>query len=148
MKFCPNCGQKLELTWRVCPGCGSSSSNISNNSQMGSLQNPQVIRTQRENLDRVDRDYVTSRANVLSISSMWLSIAGLVLLLFGGVGIVLSVAGVICGHVAQQSVRGAQGSESSYAKVGLIVGYIGIVIFVLLALLLVQVFAFFSNFNS
>ena len=146
MNFCPNCGQKLELGWRVCPSCGSSSAKIADNNQMGSLQNPQVIRTQQESLDRVDRDKITSRANVLSISSMWLSIAGLVLLLFGGIGIVLSVAGVICGHVAQQSVRGAQGSESSYAKVGLIVGYIGIVIFVLLVLLLVQVIAFFSNF--
>jgi hypothetical protein len=146
VNFCPNCGQKLELGWRVCPSCGSSSAKIADNNQMGSLQNPQVIRTQQESLDRVDRDKITSRANVLSISSMWLSIAGLVLLLFGGIGIVLSVAGVICGHVAQQSVRGAQGSESSYAKVGLIVGYIGIVIFVLLVLLLVQVIAFFSNF--
>jgi hypothetical protein len=146
LNFCPNCGQKLELAWRVCPSCGSSSAKIADNNQVGSMQNPQVIRNQLESLDRVDRDKITSRANVLSISSMWLSIAGLVLLLFGGIGIVLSVAGVICGHVAQQGVRGAQGSESSYAKVGLIVGYIGIVIFVLLVLLLVQVIAFFSNF--
>jgi hypothetical protein len=148
VQFCPNCGQKLEIAWQVCPNCGSPSTKIADNNQIGSLQNPQVIRTQQESLDRVDRDKTTSRANVLSISSMWLSIAGLVLLLFGGVGVVLSVAGVICGHVAQQSVRGAQGSESSYAKVGLIVGYIGIVIFVLLALLFVQVIALFSNFNS
>jgi hypothetical protein len=66
---------------------------------------------------------------------MWLSIAGLVFLVSTGLGILFSLPGVICGHIAQNRVRAAQGSDSSYAKAGLIVGYIGIIVTLVLVLL-------------
>lgn len=90
---------------------------------------------QRENLDRVDRDKITSHANVLSMTSMWISIVGLLFAFFGGFGVIFSIAGVILGHTAQRNVRTAQGIESSYAKVGIVVGYIGIGIAVIVLIL-------------
>lgn len=138
MNFCASCGTKLELSWIVCPGCGNPAGaqavNTAGN-QPGTLENPQVIRTQRENIDRVERDKLTSRANVLSMASMWLSLAGLILLLFAGAGIVLSIAGVICGRISQKNMRDAHGSESSYAKVGVIVGYVGIILAVVVTVI-------------
>ncbi|MEN9992637.1 MAG: zinc-ribbon domain [Actinomycetota bacterium] len=128
MNFCSNCAMKLEPNWKVCPGCGSPIVVAVDKvvDQSGTVENPQVIRIQRENLDRTDRDKITSRANVLSMTSMWLSIAGLIFVVFGGAGVFFSIGGVICGRIAQKNVREAQGSESSYAKVGVVVGYMGI----------------------
>ena len=77
---------------------------------------------------------MASKTDALSITSMWLSIAGLVLALLGGVGGLFSLAGVVCGHISQSRMRGAGGTQSTYSKVGLILGYIGIGISVVLVI--------------
>ena len=143
MNFCPNCGTKIEDTWVACPNCGVPKSSRAPyragipDGEFGTdryANNRQVIRWQHENLDRTDRDKVNSRANVLSMTSMWFSIGGLLSAFFGGV--IFSLVGIILGHIAQKNVRAAQGSESSYAKVGLIVGYFGLGLFLVFAVLI------------
>lgn len=101
MKYCSNCNAQLSAGWRACPSCG----------QLIELQAP-----------------AASKVDALSMTSMWLSVAGLALMVFGGMGGLVSLAGVVCGHIAQGRIRGAGGTQNTYSKVGLILGYIGIAI--------------------
>ena len=145
MKFCIKCGTKVQPGWTHCAKCGNvlSAQYVEVPAQpfVGTLENPQVIRFQTENLDRVDRDRLTSHSNTMAITSLWLSIAGLALLVLGGFGVVFSIAGLICGNIAQNRIATGQGEDSAYARTGIILGWVGIGLAVITLLFVLIIFA-------
>ena len=68
---------------------------------------------------------VTNANNPLAIASLVLSILGL---LCCGVGLVVEVAAVVCGHIALNQIKTKGGKGHGLAKAGVIIGYIAIVI--------------------
>jgi hypothetical protein len=74
----------------------------------------------------------TSANNPLAIASLALSILGL---LCCGVGLVVDVAAVVCGHIALKQIKTKGGGGQGLAKAGLIIGYIAIAVHVIVSIL-------------
>jgi hypothetical protein len=77
-----------------------------------------------------------AKTNVLAIVGMVLSLAGLVLLLTVGWGIwggpgALSIAGVVCSHIAMKQVAARKEGGRPLAITGIITGYVGILFLVI-----------------
>ena len=77
-----------------------------------------------------------AKTNVLAIVGMVLSLAGLVLLLSVGWGTwgvpgALSIAGVICSHIAMKQVATRKEGGRPLAITGIITGYVGILFLVI-----------------
>ncbi len=73
---------------------------------------------------------------ILSLISMIGGIVGLVLSLFGGWGILFSIAAVVLGHMGQKRENHAKG----FWITGLITGYLGIAIGLVIGLFMLFVF--------
>jgi len=70
--------------------------------------------------------YAPRPTNGLSIAAMTVSIVGLPLLTCYGIGLFVSLAGAIMGHIARRQVKDRGDAGGGMALAGIIVGWIGV----------------------
>jgi uncharacterized membrane protein YdbT with pleckstrin-like domain len=125
MNFCPECGTKIVASWNVCPDCGHNLKSELVNQQPTQAQSPKETYSQ-QNLQYQPRQYQPygnrSRSNNTN---------GIVALIFGLLGLfgVIPVVGSIIG-IALGAIGKSKDDDPRMAKAGLIIGIIGIVVWI------------------
>ena len=119
MNFCPQCGTKIVASWNVCPNCGHNlKSELVN-------QQPTYDRIPKETYSQQKPQYqVRQRSN--NTNGIVALIFGL-LGLFGVIPVIGSIIGIVLGAVGKN-----KDDDPRMAKAGLIIGIIGIVIWIAL----------------
>jgi Domain of unknown function (DUF4190) len=85
------------------------------------------------------------RTNGLAIAAMTTSIVGIPLLSCYGIGVFVSLAGAIMGHIARRQVREREEDGGGMALAGIIVGWIGVGLSLLVVAGLVFFFVAMAN---
>lgn len=74
--------------------------------------------------------------NVLAIVSLVLSILGVV----GVLPFIGLIAGIITGHIARRQIRSGSDQGEGLATAGLVIGYVGVLLWVLFLVVIIAVF--------
>lgn len=148
--YCSQCGKKLIQNAAFCSQCGFARPSLSETvGSAASASQPVIVNVQSYPVAVTNIDDMSSRPNVMAISSMWLGVGGIILMALGGIGGLLSIAAVILGHISSKRIKleGQQGG--AYALTGLILGYIGTaIVFVILLIVLGFAAVVASNMNN
>ena len=125
MNFCPQCGTKIVASWNVCPNCGHNLKSELVNQQPTQPQIPKQTYSQ-QNLQYQQRQYQPygyrpRRNNTNGIVSLIFGLLGL----FGVIPTVSSIIGIALGVIGK-----SKDDDPRMAKAGLIIGIIGIVVWI------------------
>jgi len=132
INYCFNCGTKVDPTWNVCPSCGTALKQIPINLQPS--QQPQSLQPQQSlqplQLSQLSQPYKPISRN------------GKISLILGIVGIF--IASIILGPLAIYfGIKGLKKDEKKgVARVGLILGIIDIILFIISLVLLLTIFSY------
>ena len=127
MNFCPQCGTKIVASWNVCPNCGHNLKSELVNQQPTYDRIPKETYSQQKPPYQV-RQYqpYNSRQRSNNTNGIVALIFGL-LGLFGVIPVIGSIIGIVLGAVGKN-----KDDDPRMAKAGLIIGIIGIVIWIAL----------------
>ncbi len=142
MNFCPECGTKIVASWNVCPNCGHNLKSELVNQQPIKAQIPQKIYPQQK------PQYDPSQHQPYGYRPRSNNTNGIVALIFGLLGLfgVIPVVGSIIG-IALGAIGKNKDDDPKMAKAGLIIGIIGIVVWIAFYLWLFSwIFMMFSYF--
>ena len=125
MNFCPQCGTKIVASWNVCPNCGHNLKSELVNQQPTQPQIPKQTYSQ-QNLQYQSRQYQPYGYRPRSNNTN-----GIVALIFGLLGLfgVIPIVGSIIG-IALGVIGKSKDDDPRMAKAGLIIGIIGIVVWI------------------
>lgn len=125
MNFCPECGTKIVASWNVCPNCGHNLKSELVNQQPIKAQIPQKIYPQQK------LQYHPSQYQPYGYRPRSNNTNGTVALIFGLLGLfgVIPVVGSIIG-IALGAIGKNKDDDPKMAKAGLIIGIIGIVVWI------------------
>jgi len=125
MNFCPECGTKIVASWNVCPNCGHNLKSELVNQQPIKAQIPQKIYPQQK------PQYDPSQYQPYGYRPRSNNTNGTVALIFGLLGLfgVIPVVGSIIG-IALGAIGKNKDDDPKMAKAGLIIGIIGIVVWI------------------
>ena len=125
MNFCPECGTKIVASWNVCPDCGHNLKSEIVNQQPTQAQSPKETYSQ-QNLQYQPRQYQPygyrpGSSNTNGIVALIFGLLGL----FGVIPVVGSIIGIALGVIGKK-----KDDDPRMAKAGLIIGIIGIVVWI------------------
>ncbi len=125
MNFCPECGTKIVASWNVCSNCGHNLKSEIVNQQPTKAQIPQKIYPQQK------PQYDPSQYQPYGYRPRSNNTNGTVALIFGLLGLfgVIPVVGSIIG-IALGAIGKNKDDDPKMAKAGLIIGIIGIVVWI------------------
>ena len=120
MNFCPQCGTKIIVSWNVCPNCGHNLKSEDVYQQPPQVQIP--VQTYSQQKPQYQPYNFQPRSNNTN---------GIVALIFGLLGLfgVVPVVGSIIA-IALGAIGKTKDDDPKMAKAGLILGIIGIVIWI------------------
>ena len=125
MNFCSQCGTKLVASWNVCPNCGYSLKLDRGYQQPAQLQPPVKIYTQQKPKYQPHQyqayNYRPRNNNTNGTVALIFGLLGL----FGIIPIVGSIVGIALGAVGKNN-----DDDPRMAKAGLVLGIIGIVVWI------------------
>ncbi len=125
MNFCPECGTKIVASWNVCPNCG--------HNLKSELVNQQPIKAQilQKTFPQQKPQYHPSQYQPYGYRPRSNNTNGTVALIFGLLGLfgVIPVVGSIIG-IALGAIGKNKDDDPKMAKAGLIIGIIGIVVWI------------------
>ncbi len=122
MNFCPECGTKIIATWNACPNCGYNLKSEIVNQQPIQAQIPKEPYSQQKPQYQ-PYDYRPRSNNTNGIIALIFGLLGL----FGVIPVVGSIVGIVLGAVGKN-----KDDDPRMAKAGLIIGVIGIVLWIAL----------------
>ena len=125
MNFCPQCGTKIVASWNACPNCGHNLKSEFVNQQPSPAQIPKESYSQQKPQYQA-RQYQpygcrTRGNNTNGIVALILGLLGL----FGVIPVVGSIIGIALGAIGKN-----KDDDPKMAKAGLIIGIIGIVLWI------------------
>ena len=127
MNFCSQCGTKLVASWNVCPNCGYSLKFDRGYQQPAQLQPPVQIYTQQKPQYHPPQyqpyNYRPRSNNTYGTAALIFGLLGL----FGVIPIVGSIISIVLGAVGKNS-----DDDPRTAKAGLVLGIIGIVVWIVI----------------
>jgi len=125
MNFCPQCGTKIVASWNVCPNCGHNLKSELVNQQPTQAQIPKETYSQQKPQYHPRQyqpyAYRPRSNNTNGIVALIFGLLGL----FGVIPVVGSIVGIVLGAVGKN-----KDDDPRMAKAGLIIGIIGIVIWI------------------
>ena len=125
MNFCPQCGTKIEAMWKVCPNCGynlKSERNLQPPVQLQPpLQNYTPQKPKHQPRQYQSYDYRPRSNNTNGIVALIFGLLGL----FSVIPIVGSIIAIVLGAVGKN-----KDDDPRMAKAGLVLGIIGIVVWI------------------
>ena len=125
MNFCSQCGTKIVASWKACPNCGHNLKSELVNQQPTQAQVSKEIhsqqKTQYQPIQYQPHDYRPRSNNTNGIVALILGLLGL----FGVIPIIGSIIGIVLGIVGKN-----KDDDPRMAKAGLIIGIIGIVVWI------------------
>ncbi len=125
MNFCPQCGTKIVASWNVCPNCGYNLKSERGYQQPTQSQSPaQIYMQQKPKYQPHHHQPYNYRPRSNNTNGTVALIFGL-LGLFGVIPIVGSIVGIVLGAVGKKS-----DDDPRMAKAGLVLGIIGIVVWI------------------
>jgi O-antigen ligase len=120
MNFCPQCGTKIVASWNVCPNCGYNLKSEDAYQQLPQVQIPVRTYTQQEPQHQ-PYNFGPRSNNTNGIVALIFGLLGL----FGVIPIVGSIVGIALGAIGK-----TKDDDPKMAKAGLVLGIIGIVIWI------------------
>ena len=125
MNFCSQCGTKIVASWNVCPNCGHNLKSERGYQQPAQPQPPvQIYTQQKPKYQPHQYQSYNSRPRSNNTNGIVALICGL-LGLFGVIPIVGSIIGIVLGAVGKKN-----DDDPRMAKAGLVIGIIGIVVWI------------------
>jgi len=125
MNFCPQCGTKIVASWNVCPNCGHNFKSERGYQQPAQPQPSVQILTQQEPKYQPPQyqpyNYRQRSNDTNGIVALIFGLLGL----FGVIPIVGSIVGIVLGAVGKNN-----DDDPRMAKAGLILGIIGLVVWI------------------
>ncbi|NVM16515.1 MAG: zinc ribbon domain-containing protein [Candidatus Lokiarchaeota archaeon] len=120
MNFCPQCGTKIVASWNVCPSCGHNLKSESVYQEPSQVQIPVQAYSQQKPQYQ-PYAYHPRGSNTNGVVALIFGLLGL----FGVLAIVGSIVGIVLGAVGRK-----KDDDPRMAIAGLILGIIGIVIWI------------------
>ena len=120
MNFCPQCGTKIVPSWNVCPNCGHHLKSEPVNQQPIQAQSPKETYSQQKPQYQ-PYGYHPRSNNTNGIVALIFGLLGL----FGVIPVVGSIVGIVLGAIGK-----SKDDDPRMAKAGLIIGIIGIVVWI------------------
>lgn len=141
MNFCRQCGTKIVASWNVCPNCGHNLKSEREYQQPAQPQPPVQIYTQQEPKYQTQQyqpyNYRSRSNNTNGIVALIFGLLGL----FGVIPIVGSIVGIVLGAVGKNN-----DDDPSMAKAGLVLGIIGLVVWIAIFIWLFSfIFMFYTS---
>ncbi len=142
MTFCTQCGTKIEALWNVCPNCGHNLKSERNYQPPVQPQPPLQNYTQQKPIYQPPQyqpnQYRPRSNNTNGTVALIFGLLGL----FGVIPIVGSIVGIVLGAIGKN-----KDDDPRMAKAGLVIGIIGIVVWIAFYLYLFSmIFMMFSYF--
>jgi ribosomal protein L32 len=120
MNFCPQCGTKIVASWNVCPNCGHNLKSERVHQQPTQTQiSAQTYSQQKPQYQHYNYRPISNNTN--GIVALICGLLGL----FGVLPIVGSIIGIVLGAVGKRN-----DDDPRMAKAGLVIGIIGIVVWI------------------
>ncbi len=132
MNFCPQCGTKVVASWNVCPNCAHNLKSERGHQQPAKTKIPALTYPQQKP-QKQSPDYHPRSNNTNGIIALIFGLLGL----FSVVPVVGSILGIVFGAIGKK-----KDDDHRMAVAGLVIGIIGIVIWIAFYL-----FLFFSIFR-
>ena len=125
MNYCPQCGTKIVASWNVCPNCGNNLKSEQAYQQPTQAQIPVQTyseqRPQYQPRQYQPYDYRPRSNNTNGIVALIFGLLGL----FSVIPIVGSIIGIVLGAIGKN-----KDDDPRMAKAGLVLGIIGIVVWI------------------
>jgi hypothetical protein len=135
MNFCSQCGTKLEVSWNVCPNCGHNLKSERVSPQPTQIQIPVQTYPQKQNPPQ-PVVYPHRNNNTNGIIALIFGLLGL----FNVIPVIGSILGIVFGAIGRK-----KDDNRGMAIAGLVLGIIGIVIWITLYLIIF--ISFFRSFS-